>query len=185
MKSAFWKKLILSGNVVGTALSKGNAASTTISTSVRMNGTGSKNSSTRMLPYGTRSKTISETIGNAISGRRNAVSSMISDRPTACLLYTSPSLRDSYQAVLTEYEHHLIYNRIDKDCNFERMEIEDYPETDTILLSIDGETHPYLLLNHWVKEYESQSIDGYKMLGKERLSEYFRNRASTPDDKKR
>lgn len=99
-------------------------------------------------------------------------------RPTNCI-YTP------YQAVLTEYENHLIYNEIDDACNFRKIEIEGFQPTESTILRIKGEEHPYLLLNHWVKDYETQSIDGFKMLGEERLKEYFsrRNSPSIHSDK--
>lgn len=88
-------------------------------------------------------------------------------RPTNCI-YTP------YQAVISEYENHLIYNSVDEDCNFKRMETEADPYLiNQDILEIKGEPHPYLLLNPWVKDYENQSVDCYKMLGEERLREYF------------
>ena len=99
-------------------------------------------------------------------------------RPTNCI-YTP------YQAVITKYEGHLIYNRTDEDCNFRRIEKEGYKPSEETILKITGEEHPYLLLNHWVDKYESQSIDGYKMLGEERLREYFNQKhlSRIPSDK--
>lgn len=93
-------------------------------------------------------------------------------RPTNCI-YTP------YQAIVTKYENHLIYNKIDDNCNFKKIETSlDKANFNFCILKIDNEEHPYLFLNHWVDNFENQSIDSYKMLGRERLEEYFNSKTN-------
>lgn len=91
-------------------------------------------------------------------------------RPTNCI-YTP------YQAIITKYENHLIFNEIDDFCNFKRIEIPfQIEKNDSYLIDIPNFSHKYLYLNYWVNNFETQSIDGYKMLGEDRLKEYFFSR---------
>lgn len=88
-------------------------------------------------------------------------------RPCNCL-YTP------YQAVLTDYEHHLIFNVMDEKCEFETKEILYHPmDVKEPIIWIPGQEHPYLFLNYWVSKFGKETIDSYEMSGEERLREYF------------
>ncbi len=91
-------------------------------------------------------------------------------RPTNCI-YTP------YQAIITDYENLLIYNKCDDLCNFTTIESKDEIKyINPYLIEIKNSNHKYLLLNYWVSNFEKQTIDSYKMLGEDRLREYFENR---------
>lgn len=92
-------------------------------------------------------------------------------RPTNCL-YTP------YQAILTYPDQDLLYSFGDEDCDFtlrreKHVRKEDLHFLSPYLLYLPRAQHYYLYLNDWVDRFERNSVDGFKMLGEERLKEYF------------
>lgn len=88
-------------------------------------------------------------------------------RPTNCL-YTP------YQAIQNLYDGNIAYSHRSKECLFTTKEIASKMlDPGKYLIRIEGEEHPYLLLNHWYLDYENQSEGTYKETGEERLKEYF------------
>ncbi len=89
-------------------------------------------------------------------------------RPTNCI-YTP------YQLIQNRYDNVITYSLMDENCDFitKEMKMEHELEIDEPVIYLEQEKSYFLFLNHWFEKYENQSEDTYKMLGHDRLMEYF------------
>jgi Fe-S-cluster containining protein len=92
-------------------------------------------------------------------------------RPTNCI-YTP------YQLIQNRYDNTLYYSSMDEECNFETREIKmnHLLNSKESIVYLPDEKRYYLYLNPWFENFENQSEGTYKILGYDRLKEYFQDK---------